>query len=121
ISTVPTLLQRQGIFTEPITGTTPTTIFDPATTVPSATSFTRTPFPGNAIPLDRFDPVAAALLARYPLPTSAGVANNYRRTADEVDNQDQGDIRIDHRMGHGADALFGRLSYFNDRFTPVTP
>ena len=50
---------------------------------------TRQPFPGNAVPADRFDTVAHALLARYPLPTSAGTANNFRRLADEDVDQDQ--------------------------------
>src|SRR5689334_755638 len=41
-STVPTLLQRQGIFTEAIAGKVPV-VYDPATTIGSA----RSPFPGN--------------------------------------------------------------------------
>ncbi len=59
ISTVPTLLQRQGIFTEAIAGRVPA-IYDPATTAPGATGgVTRSPFPGNTIPVARIDPVAA--------------------------------------------------------------
>ncbi len=46
ISTVPTSLQRGGIFTEPIAGRVPTT-FDPATGASA-----RTPFLGNVIPAD---------------------------------------------------------------------
>src|SRR3954471_15561421 len=53
ISTVPTLLQRQGIFTEAIAGRVPI-IYDPATTTGAA----RTPFPGNTIPQGRIDRVA---------------------------------------------------------------
>jgi hypothetical protein len=116
ISTVPTTLQRQGIFTEAIGGRVPT-IYDPATTNGSA----RTAFPGNAIPLERIDPVAFALLQRYPLPTSAGTANNYRRTDTERDEQDQWDIRLDHRFASDRDLMFGRLSSLRDRFVPVTP
>src|SRR6266403_1901436 len=82
ISTVPTLLQRQGIFTEAIAGRVPV-VYDPVTTVGS----TRAAFAGNANPLARMDPVALALLQRYPLPTSAGTANNYSRTESEIDNQ----------------------------------
>src|SRR4029453_18960686 len=71
ISTVPTALQRQGIFTEAIGGRVPS-IFDPATTVADGRGgFARTPFASGTIPLDRMDPVALALLHRYPLPTSA--------------------------------------------------
>ena len=115
-STVPTLLQRQGIFTEPIGGRVPV-IYDPATTVGS----TRSPFPGNVIPAGRIDPVALSLLQRYPLPTASGVANNFSRTENEVDNQDQWDARIDHKFATNRDQLFGRLSYFRDGFVPVTP
>ncbi|MES1255159.1 MAG: TonB-dependent receptor [Acidobacteriota bacterium] len=116
ISTVPTLLQRQGVFTEAIGGRVPV-IYDPATTVGAL----RTAFANNTIPQGRMDPVALALLQRYPLPTSAGTANNYSRTDNEIDNQDQWDVRIDHKFPSDRDQVFGRLSYFRDGFTPVTP
>ena len=77
--------------------------------------------PGNTIPVGRMDPVALALLQRYPLPTAAGTANNYSRTDSEIDDQDQWDVRIDHRFPSNRDQLFGRLSYFRDGFVPVTP
>src|SRR5215813_13893648 len=93
VSTVPTLLQRQGIFTEPISGVV-ANIYDPATTrAKPGGGFTRTQFPGNRISTSRIDPVALQLLNRYPLPTASGTANNYRRVANEPDNQDQFDIR----------------------------
>ncbi len=115
ISTVPTLLQRQGIFTETIGGRVPV-VYDPATG-----GTTRDAFAGGTIPLSRMDPVALALLKRYPLPTSSGVANNYSRTDSEIDNQDQWDARIDHKFATNRDQLFGRLSSFRDGFIPVTP
>src|SRR6185295_14868347 len=62
-STVPTLLQRQGAFTEAIAGRVPV-IYDPSATVGSV----RSPFSGNTIPVGRIDPVALALLQRCPLP-----------------------------------------------------
>jgi hypothetical protein len=52
IATVPTLLQRQGIFTEPVGERVPT-IYDPATTVAGAGGVTRAQFPGNTIPAGR--------------------------------------------------------------------
>jgi hypothetical protein len=115
-STVPTSLQRQGIFTEPIGGRVPA-IYDPATT--EGTS--RVPFSGGAIPLARMDPVALALLRRYPLPTTPGVANNFSRTADEGDDQDQWDARIDHKFATARDQLFARLSNLRGSVAPVTP
>lgn len=112
-STVPTLAQRQGIFTQ--------TIYDPATTTPrTGGGFQRAPFSGNQIPLTRIDPVALQLLNRYPLPNLPGTANNYRRIANERLDQDQFDVRVDHRFGE-RDQLFGRYSFFTQTFDPVTP
>ena len=120
-STVPTLLQRQGIFSEAIGGRLPA-VYDPATTTANASAgFTRAPFAGSTIPIHRIDSVARALLLRYPLPTAPGTANNFTRTDNEIDDQDQADVRIDHRLGANGDRIFGRLSYFRDGFAPVTP
>src|SRR5262249_51118700 len=55
-------------------------------------------YAGNIIPVAAFDPAAAILLDRYPAPTASGLANNFRRRGNEPDNQDQFDIRIDHRF-----------------------
>ena len=103
-SVVPTLAQRQGIFTQ--------AVFDPD-------SGSRTQFPNNTIPSNRFDPLAAQVLQHYPLPNVAG-ANNYVRTATEPDHQDQGDFRLDRYLGE-KHRVFGRYSFFRDDDTPVTP
>ena len=110
ISTVPTSLQRQGIFTEAIGGRVPA-IYDPAT---------RTPFANGTIPIEKMDPVAVSLLVRYPLPTSPGTVNNYLRVDNEVDHQNQFDARLDHRLDDKGQ-VFGRLSRFDGTFLPVTP
>jgi hypothetical protein len=119
ISTVPTELQRRGIFTEPVNGRTPT-IYDPATTTPSGDGYTRTPFSGNALPAERMDPAAVALLDYYPLPTSAGTSNNYHRIGTETTDQDQADLRIDRQLS-GAARAFARISFFQENLAPVTP
>jgi hypothetical protein len=111
---VPTALQRQGIFTEAVGGRVPA-LFDPA----SGTS-NRTPFANSTIPMDRWDPAARALLVRYPMPTTSGMANNFSRTADEAVDQDQFDARVDHRFGLH-DQAFARLTNFRETFLPVTP
>lgn len=116
ISTVPTLLQRQGIFTEAIGGRVPV-IYDPATTGGNA----RTPFAGGVIPSSRFDPVAAALLARYPLPTGSGTANNFSRVDNETQDQNQFSLRLDQQFAGTRDHVFGRLTRFSETFIPVTP
>ena len=120
-STVPTLLQRQGVFSEAIGGRVPA-IFDPATTISTgAGTFSRSAFAGGVLPASRMDPVAFALLQRYPLPTSTGTANNYTRTAGEADSQDQMDVRIDERLPSNRDQAFARVSTFHQTFLPVTP
>ena len=120
ISTVPTPLQRQGVFTESIAGIMPR-IYDPATTRPkTGGGFERDPFPGNQIPGNRLDPVAVALLNRYPLPNLAGTANNFRRIGTESQDQNQFDIRLDHQVSP-KDQLFGRYSLAKDTVRPVTP
>ena len=103
-SVVPTLGQRQGVFTQ--------AIFDPATSP-------RSQFPNNTIPVGRIDAVGLAVLQHYPLPNVAG-ANNYVRTATEPDNQDQADFRMDRYFGD-KHRMFGRYSIFRDDDTPVTP
>jgi hypothetical protein len=115
ISTVPTALQRQGVFTGG------PTIYDPLTTRARAGGgFTRDAFANNTIPRDRLDPVAVALLDRFPLPNLPGAANNYRRVGNESQNQDQFDVRVDHRFGE-RDQAFVRYSNFRDTTDPVTP
>ncbi len=113
ISTVPTLAQRQGSFTGIAH------IFDPASTTFANGAYIRSEFPDDVInrPLD---PAAAALLARIPLPTSASAANNYSRTANDVDHQNQFDARLDSTLG-SSDTAFVRYSWFHDVENPVSP
>src|SRR5688572_26032835 len=59
-STVPTTLQRNGVFSSPI--------FDPATTRQTGSGFVRDRFLNDTIPLDRIDPAARAVVERYPFP-----------------------------------------------------
>jgi hypothetical protein len=77
-------------------------------------------YAGNVIPVATFDPAAAILLNRYPMPTSSGLANNFRRLGNEPDNQDQFDIRVDHRFTE-RDQVFARYSFAKDFTQPVTP
>ena len=112
ISTVPTLAQRQGIFTGAAH------VFDPNTTVFSNGTYTRKEFANDVITA-KLDPAASALLARIPLPTSTTAANNYSRTANDLDHQNQFDARVDTNLGR-SDRAFVRYSYFHDVEQPVT-
>jgi len=71
IGTMPTDLERAGDFSKSlnINGAVKT-IYDPYTTVfdPAANKATRTPFPGNKIPADRFDPLGARVMKGFWAP-----------------------------------------------------
>ena len=113
ISTVPTVAQRNGIFT----GT--AHIFDPTQTAVVNGAYVRPEFPNDVINKP-YDPAALALLSRFPLPTSSATANNYSQTGNDVDHQNQFDARVDDARG-AHDRAFGRYSYFHDVELPVAP
>jgi hypothetical protein len=102
LATVPTLKQRDGIFSTPI--------YNPATTVanPNGTGYVRTPFPNNTIPVSQWDPVASKLLTLYPLPNLSGSTNFLSDQAERL-NDEQGNIRGDHRFSE-KDTFFVRYS-----------
>ena len=81
LSRVPTLAERAGQFAAPLR--------DP---------LTRAAFPGNRIPAERIDPVAAALLAYVPEPNRAGAFNFDAAEVLSADT-DALTLRIDHRLG----------------------
>jgi hypothetical protein len=115
-STVPTLLERQGNFSDlrNIVGQS-ILIYDPLT---GSTAATRQPFPGNAIPASRFDPVAAAALSYFPLPNRAGTptnANNFVGSSRNRLNRNVVVGRLDHQF-RSADLVTARY-YVNDANT----
>jgi hypothetical protein len=112
LSNVPTAAEAAGIFRLPV--------FDPATTRRPDSAWLRDPFPANAIPPSRWDPRAAALLARYPLPTSPATANNFRRSGNESVAADQFDLRLD-RHFRDRHRVFSRYSFLRDDSRPATP
>jgi hypothetical protein len=114
ISTIPTLAERQGVFTGV------SKIYNPLTTTVVGGKYVRQEFPNDTINVP-LDPAAKALLARFPTPTNlTAAANNYTRTANDADHQNQFDVRLDGAIG-GRDRAFGRYSYFSDVEQPVTP
>jgi Carboxypeptidase regulatory-like domain/TonB dependent receptor len=99
LSTVPTRAQLAGNFAGHAT------IGDPAT---QAANGARTPFPNNAIPANRIDPVAAKVLALYPEPNRPGVQNFLFNTPRNLDAYKY-DARADWRITY-YDTVFVRLS-----------
>ncbi len=114
ISTIPTLAERQGNFSGV------SKIFDPTTTQTVGGKFVRQEFPNDTINIP-FDSAAKALLARYPTPTNLTTAtNNYSRTANDSDHQNQFDVRVDGTF-RTRDRAFGRYTYYNEVELPVAP
>lgn len=85
---VPTEAERRGDFSQSaLPNGTVRTIYNPFTsTVGAGGAVVRTPFAGNVIPSELFDPVALKMLQQIPLPNVAGHGNNLQlATEEEVD------------------------------------
>jgi outer membrane receptor protein involved in Fe transport len=131
-STVPTVLQRQGDFSETRAPNGELiAIYDPASLqrLPDG-RLMRSPFPGNVIPADRLDPVGQAVAGYYPAPNVPGDpvtnANNYVSVNNATANMNNYGARIDHHFAAG-NRLSGRVSYRKDtrvaanQFEPGNP
>ncbi|MEO8597430.1 MAG: TonB-dependent receptor [Candidatus Solibacter sp.] len=114
-STVPTLLNRDGDFSDLRSAAgKPVTIYDPTTTVGTV----RQPFQNNVIPVNLFDPVALAALRYYALPNRAGSATNANNFVGSSANRLNRDIvvaRLDHQF-RPADLVTARY-YINNSAT----
>ena len=92
-STVPTLLERQGNFSQ-TTYTTgllqgqPVEIFDPAT---------NTAFPNNTLP--QISPIASGLLQYIPMPNLPGNYQNFHFVTSANNNSDDLNVRVNHTLG----------------------
>ena len=71
-NTIPTILMRQGDFTE-----IGSTIYDPNSLREVDGKFFRDPFPGNIIPLSQMDPVSAQAKDWYPDPKNDRLTQNF--------------------------------------------
>jgi hypothetical protein len=112
VLTVPTLLQRDGDFSQTLNGAGKLIpIYDPATTQLVDGSYTRQPFSGNIIPASELDPVAAAMMAYYPLPnhvpSNAAGANNFSGNPVTITPADFYMVKGDHNFT-SKDRLTGR-------------
>jgi len=112
LAVVPTASQLAGHFG--------TTIYDPATTQPNpnGTGYIRTPFAGNQIPTDRFDPVAAKLLTLFPAPNLTG-ANYFFSNQKETISNDQYVLRVDHRFSDKDSAFAHYIAFFDTNSLPA--
>jgi hypothetical protein len=124
-TTVPTLAQRQGDFSQTFAQSGQLIrIFDPFTTRPnpSGSGFIRDQFAGNIIPANRIDPVALQVLNYYPLPNQPGNpvtgAQNYFASGSAQLNVDNYDGRVDHQLSDNQKG-FLRYSYRKTHSAPA--
>jgi hypothetical protein len=104
LATVPTAAERTGDLSA-----LGTTVVDP---------YTQAPFPGNRIPASSIDPLAAKVLAMYPLPNLPGTVGNYLAQPIGLDNTWQFNGRLD-QIITDKDRLTLRYSYgHNNLYEP---
>jgi hypothetical protein len=124
ISTVPSLAERTGDFSDLLTGVTAPNgfdtgqIYDPTTYNPVTGA--RKPFAGNIIPQASIDPAALNIAALYPVANLSGTANNYLSNPALVNNQDSFDVRVDHQLT-SKDSFFATFEFGNVKETQPDP
>lgn len=114
ITSVPTSLERGGDFSETrflgAAGPQLITIYDPATSTVVNGVRSRTPFPGNLIPRNRFNPVAVKMLGDYPDANRAGSSvtgrQNYLFAGNRSYSRDLFTTRVDHNFNDRHRAFF---------------
>jgi len=104
LQTVPTDLERQGIFTQ-----LKSLIYNPGTTQNVNGAITRQSFPNNTIPQSMFSSIGQTIVNLFPHQNLPGLANNYSFNPPRVLYPTQGDVRVDHRFSD-SDQLFARGS-----------
>ena len=118
--TIPTPEQLQGDYTTTLNPQGQAiTVADPASTRPDPArpgNFLRDLFPGNRIPANRVDPVAARVRSFWPRPTEEGTGpakvNNWTGAGVAPNMQDQFSVRLDHSLSD-SHKIFGRFSWSN--------
>jgi hypothetical protein len=100
IGNVPTLLQRQGDFSQSVVPVTGARLFlrDPLATGTCGPAGTAACFPGNRIPASRFDAIGQRLMRYYPQPNRPNDFNNFITTAKDFDRFDSYMAKFDHRF-----------------------
>lgn len=118
VVTVPTALERSGDFSQSLNPDgSLRTIYDPFSTVvaPDGT-VTRTAFPGNKIPANRFDPLSAKFMASFWDPNNPGDnasgLNNFKKGYTDTYNYLNFSDRVDYNISEKfhVSGHFGRYS-----------
>jgi hypothetical protein len=83
-------------------------IYDPATG--NADGSAKTPFPGNIIPVSRFDPVVLKIIPNIPATNLAGISNNFYKNVPNTYNLHKIDTKLDYNVTSKL-RLSGRFGY----------
>ncbi len=127
-TTVPTLAQRQGDFSQAYTSDgngniVPNIIYDPTSGPPGS----RTPFSyngvSNVIPPSRLDPIALKLLSLYPMPNLPGDpllgTNNFRTNVLSTSAGYQLDVKLDEQFSEKQRASLRYSRLISNQDTPA--
>jgi hypothetical protein len=117
LTTVPTAAMRSGDFSAIQTGRTlgtdvlgrpimENTIYDPGTARTVNGQVVTDPFPGNRIPANRIDPVAAKILGFVPQPINSGLTNNWAPVYPNPKTQSILSIKGDHSLNQNTKLSF---------------
>ena len=128
-NSVPTAAERIGDFSGYTTSAgTLIPVYDPLTTVATTTNgtttYSRSQFMGcngnqpNVICPTRLSQVGLNLASIYPLPQTAGSFNNFVSTANQIIDDNGGNVRVDYHLSD-KDSMFGRWSY--ERYVQSAP
>lgn len=110
LNTIPTTAMRSGDFSGLLDGRSlgtdvpgrpilENTIYDPATRTTVNGQIVTNPFPGNIIPANRIDPVAAKIQALFPAPSNSGNLNNWVQVYPNPKTQYIPSFKIDQSLG----------------------
>jgi hypothetical protein len=118
VLSVPTALQRAGDFSQTFdTAGRLIQIYDPLTTQTVDGRTVRQAFPGNRIPANRIDPVAAQLLSFWPTANKPAVnlagAQNFSANRAQVFTRDNVTARVDHVFSN-SNRFYFRMVYNRD-------
>ncbi len=140
-TTVPTVAERGGNFadlctsgftatdpaqsgipicadTDPKTGALIHQLYDPLSV--KGLNPQRTPFAGNIINANLFNPTSQVLLGLIPNPTNSATENNFVKASSVGGNTDEIVPRVDYNI-NDRQHIFGRFSYWKDASLPRDP
>jgi hypothetical protein len=118
IASVPLEEWRNGDFSRLANANgTPVPIYDPATTRanPVGQGLIRDLYPGNRIPVNRFDPITRKILDFWPAPNRAPTnpftfSQNFQDNSSTKTNWTQASVRVDHRF-NDSNSMFFRYTH----------